>query len=58
MAYKLTPLAHPPLLAAPDSAIARRAVFASKNLWVTPHHDRQARAPRRATLASMFFFVL
>lgn len=41
MAYKLVPYAHPPLMAHPDSLIAKRAVFATHNLWVTPHDDDQ-----------------
>lgn len=30
---------HPPLLTAPDSAVSRRAAFATRALWVTPHDD-------------------
>ncbi|MEW5306570.1 MAG: hypothetical protein WDW36_009026 [Sanguina aurantia] len=41
VAYKLTPLSHPPLMANPDSLVARKGHFATKNLWVTPHHDQQ-----------------
>ncbi|MEW5316500.1 MAG: hypothetical protein WDW38_007870 [Sanguina aurantia] len=41
VAYKLTPLSHPPLMANPDSLVAKKGHFATKNLWVTPHHDQQ-----------------
>lgn len=41
VAYKLMPMASPPMLAAEDSLIAARGVFATKNLWVTPHKDDQ-----------------
>lgn len=30
---------HPPLLTAPGSAVSRRAAFATRALWVTPHDD-------------------
>jgi hypothetical protein len=33
------PQAAPVLLAKPDSVIAKRGAFATKNLWVTPHAD-------------------
>ncbi len=35
--YKLVPAATPTLLARPGSSIARRAGFATANLWVTPY---------------------
>jgi primary-amine oxidase len=35
VAYKLMPQATPVLLARPESVVGRRAVFASKNLWVS-----------------------
>ncbi|HVT78976.1 MAG TPA: primary-amine oxidase [Acidimicrobiales bacterium] len=35
--YKLVPGSTPTLLAQPDSSIARRATFATHNLWVTPY---------------------
>ncbi|KAI9329915.1 amine oxidase [Zopfochytrium polystomum] len=38
-AFKLVPQATPTLLALPRSSIARRAVFATRHLWVTPHAD-------------------
>jgi primary-amine oxidase len=41
VAYKLMPAAGPGLLATEDSVIAKRGVFASKNLWVTPHDDTE-----------------
>jgi len=41
VAYKLVPMAHPPLLAQPDSVIGKKGYFASKQLWVTPHDDTQ-----------------
>lgn len=41
VAYKLMPMSTPTLLANPDSVVAKRAVFASKNLWVTPYSDNQ-----------------
>lgn len=39
VAYKLVPTHSPLLLAAPSSSIAKRGVFATKHLWVTPHGD-------------------
>lgn len=36
VAYKLMPGYTPTMLAAPESSIAKRAAFATKNLWVTP----------------------
>jgi Cu2+-containing amine oxidase len=41
VAFKLVPMPSPPLMSAPDSYTAGRAVFAIKNLWVTPHSDAQ-----------------
>jgi primary-amine oxidase len=35
VAYKLMPMATPTLLASPESVVGKRAVFASKNLWVS-----------------------
>ncbi|HLX87154.1 MAG TPA: primary-amine oxidase [Acidimicrobiales bacterium] len=35
-AYKLLPGSTPTLIANPDSSVARRAGFATRNLWVTP----------------------
>jgi primary-amine oxidase len=45
VAYKLVPT-HPgaPMLAHPSSAIAARAAFASKHLWVTPFDAAERRA--------------
>ncbi len=44
VAYKLVPAAHPPLAALPGSLIARKGHFATKQLWVTPHDDKQVGA--------------
>ena len=41
VAYKLMPQAAPTLLANPESVVGKRAVFASKNLWVTPYEEEQ-----------------
>lgn len=41
IAYKLVPMAHPPLLAQPESLVAHKGFFATKQLWVTPHADDQ-----------------
>lgn len=41
VAYKLMPGAAPLLLATPSSVIAKRGVFATKNLWVTPFAEEQ-----------------
>ncbi|KAI8472761.1 MAG: copper amine oxidase [Monoraphidium minutum] len=41
VAYKLVPQPSPPLLSAPGSVTEARAVFATKNLWVTPHSDAE-----------------
>jgi primary-amine oxidase len=35
VAYKLMPQATPTLLAHPESVVGKRAVFASRNLWVS-----------------------
>jgi primary-amine oxidase len=42
--YKLVPGPAPTLMAQPDSSIARRAAFATKNLWVTPYRADERRA--------------
>ncbi|PNH10594.1 Copper amine oxidase 1, partial [Tetrabaena socialis] len=42
VAYKLVPAAHPPLLALPGSIICKKGHFATRQLWVTPHNDRQS----------------
>jgi primary-amine oxidase len=42
--YKLVPGSTPTLHAQPDSSIARRAAFATKNLWVTPYAPDERRA--------------
>nr|WP_235835550.1 MULTISPECIES: primary-amine oxidase [Arthrobacter] len=39
VAYKLHGQGHPMLLADPESSIAKRATFATKDLWVTRHHE-------------------
>lgn len=39
MAYKLMPAPSPPMYALPTSSHARRGIFATRNLWVTPHSD-------------------
>ena len=44
VAYKLHGQGHPMLLADPDSSIAQRAAFATKDLWVT-RHDEAERYP-------------
>ena len=44
VAYKLVPGSAPTLLAHPGSSIARRAAFATHNLWVTPFDPREMRA--------------
>lgn len=43
VAYKLLPAATPTLLADPGSSIARRAGFATENLWVTPYQPDERR---------------
>ena len=40
-AYALMPGTCARLLARPGSAVARRAAFTTRNLWVTPHDDAQ-----------------
>jgi primary-amine oxidase len=42
--YKLVPASTPTLLARPESSVGRRATFATRNLWVTPHRDDERRA--------------
>jgi primary-amine oxidase len=44
VAYKLVPQAVPTLLAGPTSSVARRAGFATANLWVTPYRADERRA--------------
>jgi primary-amine oxidase len=44
VAYRLMPGGAPTLLAHPDSVIAKRAAFATKNLWVTPYSETERRA--------------
>lgn len=44
VAYKLHGQGHPMLLADPESSIAKRAAFATKDLWVT-RHDEDERYP-------------
>lgn len=44
VAYKLYPEGQPTLLADPGSSVARRAAFATKDLWVT-RHDEAERYP-------------
>ena len=39
VSYKLVPAPSPPLYALPSSSHARRGIFATRNLWVTPHSD-------------------
>ena len=39
--YKLYPQGQPMLLADPGSSVARRAAFATKDLWVTRHADEE-----------------
>jgi primary-amine oxidase len=43
VAYKLLPAATPTLLADPTSSLARRAGFATENLWVTPYRPDERR---------------
>jgi len=47
VAYKLLPGATPTLLAGADSSVAKRARFATKNLWVTPLVDDERHAAGR-----------
>ncbi|MGA2520925.1 MAG: primary-amine oxidase [Acidimicrobiales bacterium] len=44
VAYKLLPGATPTLLARPESSVARRAGFATRNLWVTAYDPDERRA--------------
>jgi len=44
VAYKLVPGSTPTLLADPSSSVARRAGFATRNLWVTPYAPDERRA--------------
>ena len=44
VAYKLVPGSTPTLLADPDSSVAKRAGFATRNLWVTPYAPDERRA--------------
>jgi primary-amine oxidase len=44
VAYRLVPGSTPTLLAQPGSSVARRAAFATHNLWVTPYDQREMRA--------------
>ena len=41
MAFKLIPQGGPTLLAKPYSLIAKRGLFATKHLWVTPHKEEE-----------------
>ena len=41
VAYKLMATPNPIILADPNSTIGRRAIFATKNLWVTPHSESE-----------------
>lgn len=41
--YKLLPGATPTMLAGPGSSVARRAAFATENLWVTPYTPEERR---------------
>ncbi len=42
--YRLVPGATPAMLARPDSQIAKRAAFATKNLWATQYEPSERRA--------------
>jgi primary-amine oxidase len=44
VAYKLVPGSTPTLLADPQSSVAQRAGFATRNLWVTPYNPVERRA--------------
>ena len=44
VAYKLVPGSTPTLLADPGSSVAKRAGFATRNLWVTPYTPEERRA--------------
>ena len=41
VAFKLIPQGGPTLLAKPFSLIAKRGLFATKHLWVTPHKEEE-----------------
>lgn len=41
VAFKLIPQGGPTLLAKPYSLIAKRGLFATKHLWVTPHKEEE-----------------
>ncbi|GIL76587.1 hypothetical protein Vretifemale_6087, partial [Volvox reticuliferus] len=41
VSYRLLPAASPAMMSHPSSLVARRALFATKQLWVTPHSDSQ-----------------
>lgn len=41
VAFKLIPQGGPTLLAKPYSLIAKRGLFATKHLWVTPHQEEE-----------------
>ena len=45
VAYKLVPGSTPTLLADPASSVAKRAGFATKNLWVTPYDPTSGEPP-------------
>ncbi|KAK9802672.1 hypothetical protein WJX73_003875 [Symbiochloris irregularis] len=42
VSYKLVPAPSPPLYALPTSSHARRGIFATRNLWVTPHSEDES----------------
>ena len=50
--YRLVPGNAPVLLAQPEAAVAKRAAFATKNLWVTPFSADEARAAGYPNLSS------
>lgn len=41
VAFKIMPGPTPAMMMRPSSLVYQRALFATKNLWVTPHHDEQ-----------------
>ena len=41
VAFKLIPQGGPALLAKPYSLVAKRGLFATKHLWVTPHKEEE-----------------
>ncbi|GLI66897.1 hypothetical protein VaNZ11_010924 [Volvox africanus] len=41
VSYRLLPAASPAMMSHPSSLVSRRALFATKQLWVTPHADTQ-----------------